>query len=470
MKIWQKICIYSIFLFLIIFNIAGFILIENSHNLSLKREIERGLSEHLSIYSGMQVSMYSVKDLFKQSNRFSGGIIYSLLRDYLYSFNNKDAYIEILNENNDIIFTNSKFNFKKDGEEFKNLFVDKRKYVIRDVHNKTFLFATNLLKVDDKSFKFSYIRDITYVYEDRKKAYTFFIKIDIMVSLILAIGMYILSKIITKPINTLIDSTKSIAGGNFSQRMLLNSNDEIGILAKNFDEMTDKIEEKINELKKNSQQKQRFIDNLTHEIKTPLTSIIGYSDLLRFTRYNEEIFSKGLNHIFREGKRLESLSFKMMKLTMLKKEEFKMKKENIKEILYEIKYSLDIKLNNKNIDLIILGENCELLVEKDLIKILILNLIDNAIKASCYNSKIYLNTYKNKNIVIEVKDEGIGISKEEIENIFDPFYMVDKSRSKNNNGFGLGLSICREIADIHKANLKVDSELKKGTSVKVIFE
>ncbi|MEJ8554063.1 sensor histidine kinase [Tepidibacter sp. Z1-5] len=469
MKFWKKIFTYHFILFIIIFNLGGVFLIESMHSLSLDREIERGLSEHLSIYSGMKlIGKYRLN----YDEKFNKDMLRITMKDFLKSFHDQKIYIEILDRYNNTVFTNFDFRISKERDELKNPYIDKRKYVIRDVGDKTLLFITNELNVGGEQLKFTYVRDVTYIYEDRKKVYYFFIKLDIIISIILAFGTYILSKRITKPIDKLIDSIQIIENGNFSERVNIKSNDEIGVLSGHFNKMASVVEEKMNQLKKNIDEKQRFIDNLTHEIKTPLTSIIGYADFLRNTKYNEDAFSKGLNSIFKQGKRLEALSSKMMNLIVFKRENFVMKKENIKNILIEIKEFLKPKLENKNIELIISGQDMEILMEKDLIENLIINLIDNAIKASHYNSEINLKLYKNENSksVIEVKDEGIGIKADDLQNVFEPFYMADKSRKKLNGSAGLGLSICDEIAKIHKAKLSIESKFNIGTSVKIIFD
>ncbi|NWK72681.1 HAMP domain-containing protein, partial [Bacillus paramycoides] len=185
---------------------------------------------------------------------------------------------------------------------------DKRKYIIRDVENKTLLFVTSLININGEDLKFSYVRDVTYIYEDQKEQYNFYIRLSISITIILAIGMYMLSRYITRPIEKLINITQIVSKGNYSKRVEIDSKDEIGILAENFNEMAAAVEQKISELEMKAAEKQRFIDNLTHELKTPLTSIIGYADFLRLTAYNEQIFIEGLNHIFKEGKRLEELS------------------------------------------------------------------------------------------------------------------------------------------------------------------
>lgn len=467
MKFWKKIFVYSLALFLIIFNIGGIFLLENSHNLSLDREIERGLSEHSSIYSGVKMI---IKDRKTYSQVFEKNILGIMMKRYLESSNDEKIYIEILDKDNNEIFSNIDMKIEGERVELKNPLVDRRRYIIRDVGEQTFLYITNLLKLEEGDLKFSYVRDITYLYEDRKKQYYFFIQLEFISFVLLAVGMYFLSKYITKPIHKLINATKIITNGSYSQIVNIHTDDEVGILASNFNQMATAVEEKINELEKNAHEKQRFIDNFTHEIKTPLTSIIGYADFLLATKYNEEIFVKGMNHILNEGKQLEKLSIKMMDLVLLKKEDFDMKKENLEDILFEIKETVTPKLESKNIDLNIYG-NGQALVERDLIKTLIGNLIDNAIKASHNNSKIDSKLYKNdgNQTVLEIKDKGIGIDKEDLEKVIEPFYMVDKSRTRKNNGAGLGLSICAEISKIHKATIEIESKINYGTVVRIIF-
>lgn len=471
MKLRQKIFINFLILFLLVFNLGAIIIIQNTHNISLGREIDRGLTEHLSIDSGMKAILSINKDKQNNYNEKDDAILNPIIKAYLSSFNNKDISIELLDGNNNKIFDNININISGEREELENPLLDKRQYIIRDIDEKTYLFVTNLMNIGYKDFKFSYIRDISQTYKDRINQYLFFLQVDILIILLLIIGIYILSDRITKPINDLINSTQRIRKGNFSEKIVVNTKDEIGVLSENFNSMAEALEEKIKELEKNFQEKQRFIYNLTHELRTPLTSIIGYADFLRSTKYNEEIFLNGLNNIFQEGKRLESLSAKMMDLVLLKRENFEMKKENLHIILCEIKDFLKPKLKSKNIELVILAEELEVLVERDLIKNLIVNLIDNSIKASNGNSKIYLNLYKSKDlrIVLEVKDEGIGMGKEELTKVFEPFYMVDKSRTQSNNGAGLGLAICAEIAKIHKVEMKIESKFGEGTSIKITF-
>ncbi|WP_055666707.1 sensor histidine kinase [Desnuesiella massiliensis] len=470
MKFWQRIYLFSLILFILTFNFAGILLIEKIHNETLTREIDRCLSEHLSIYSGVNLSMpvYNTLKRYSRNTSSDDEILFNAINDYYKKYNDKNVYIEILDENKGNIFSNINFKLPDSREELKSLQIEKRQYIIKDIDNKSYIFISTPISVNNKIYPFTYIRNISQIFEERKNQYIFFLKLDLVASLLFMIFMYFISKYITKPIQKLIGATKRIAKGNFSEKVKINSKDELGILSENFNLMAEVVDEKINELERNNNEKQRFIDNLTHELKTPLTSIIGYSNLLRTTKYNEEIFIEGLDFIYKEGKRLEELSFKLMDLILLKKEEFKMKSESIKNITFEVKGALQPSLNKKNIKLMINGEDFEILMERDLIKVLLSNLTDNAIKASKVDSEIHININKDRSEV-EIKDDGIGISEEHIDKIFEPFYMVDKARTKANNGAGLGLAICKKILDIHNGRFQVESEVDKGTSIRLIF-
>jgi signal transduction histidine kinase len=287
----------------------------------------------------------------------------------------------------------------------------------------------------------------------------------------LVIVTILLSKFLVNPINKLIKSTKTIASGEFGERVQVSSQDEIGMLSKHFNDMADVVEDKINELQRAAEDKQHFIDNLAHELRTPLTSIIGYSDYLRTNQYNEEVFIDCLTFIYDAGKRLEKLSFTLMDLIMLRKDKFEIKAEKIKLLLTGIKNDLSYKLEEKNIELEIVCEELMIAVNESLIRILIANLVDNSIKASKIGSKIYIKAYKDgkDHVILEIKDNGIGIPKEEIDKIFEPFFMIDKSRERANGGVGLGLSLCAQIAKIHNAKISVDIKLGNGTNIKVKF-
>ncbi|AKA68986.1 HAMP domain-containing sensor histidine kinase [Clostridium scatologenes] len=473
MKFWEKIFLCTLAIFEIFFVSSSIYLINSNFKLNLNTEINSGISEQKRFCSFVESNLFLFK-IQKESNSYKTELdkqsIDSMISTYLNNFGKQDIYIEVIDNNNKVIFTNLSMNISDKREEL-NVQLNKVKYIIRDIDEKNYLFITKKINLDNNYYKISYVKDVSSIYKNKKYLLKLLLKLNILVCIILAAVTIALSKFIVNPINKLIKTTQKIAAGNFSERVNVISDDEIGLLSKNFNDMADVIEDKIGELKVASNDKQRFIDNLAHELRTPLTSIIGYADFLRTTKYDEETFINSLSYIYSEGKRLEKLAFKLMDLIVLRKEDFKKKSENTSELLIEIKNSMQPKLEEKDIHLEISAEDLNLLMDKELIMIMITNFIDNAIKASKIGDKIYLKAYKNSssNIILEVKDSGIGIPEEDISKVMEPFFMVDKSRARANNGVGLGLSLCVEITKIHNARIDIESKIGEGTTIKVIF-
>jgi len=164
------------------------------------------------------------------------------------------------------------------------------------------------------------------------------------------------------------------------------------------------------------------------------------------------------------------MSFKLMDLIYAKTQDVKLTPEKIMPIIVEAEKALLVKLKDKNIDLIIEGEDCILDMDKDLLKMALCNLVENAIKASTNNSKIYLKVSDSHNKTsISIVDWGSGMDKEHLDKIWQPFYVVDKARCRKNNGAGIGLSICKKIAEVHSADIIINSQLGRGTEVTIIF-
>ncbi len=474
MKFWQKIFLSTLIVFEIFFVPGSIYLINSSFRLNLDTDIQSGVSEQQRFCSSLESNLYLLK-VKDASDPEAVGIdkqsIDSMINTYLGNLSEQDIFLEVMDENNKVVYSNLKVSPAASRDEL-NISSGKVNYIIRDLGEKTYLFVTGRISLDNNCYKVSYAKDISGIYNNKNSLLSLLLRLNILISVVLVSVTIILSIYIVKPINKLIKSTRLIAGGNFSERVKVRSNDEIGLLSENFNSMAAVVEEKIHQLERASEDKQRFIDNLAHELRTPLTSIIGYADYLRTNKYDEETFINSLSFIYDEGKRLEKLAIKLMDMIVLRKEDFQLKEGSLEEIFTDIKNSFIPKLKVKNIELEILTENISILMDRDLMKILISNLVDNAVKASGSGDKIILNSYRNNesNIIVEVKDTGIGISEDDLPRVFEPFFMSDKSRSRANGGAGLGLSLCAEIAKIHDAEIKIKSKPGEGTTVKLIFK
>ncbi len=288
---------------------------------------------------------------------------------------------------------------------------------------------------------------------------------DFVVLAISSIVIAVFSKFLTKPIEELNNVTKKISSGDFKERVSVKANDEIGELANSFNKMAEEIENKINSLNLSIKQKDDFISGFSHEIKTPMTAIIGYSDLLRLKNYDDEVRIPALNYIYSESKRLEELSYKLLSLMEISEDKIEFKVLNIKDFIEKTckKIILD------NIDLKLDLEEAKVKIDENLLEVVMRNLIQNAKKADPKDNCIYV---MGKNIenryIVSVIDNGIGIPKEHIKRVTEDFYMVDKSRSRKNGGTGIGLSLCKKILEFHNSKINIESEENLGT--RVFFE
>lgn len=244
--------------------------------------------------------------------------------------------------------------------------------------------------------------------------------------------------------------------------------DEISELASDFNQMAEQVEEKMAELSDTARQKEDFAANFAHELKTPLTSVIGYADMLYQRDLPREEVKNAAGYILNEGMRLESLSLKLMDLFVLNKQNFFLEQMSVREMFQDIGQGIEPVCVKNGVSLQMDIGNGNVEADYDLFKTMILNLADNAIKADCKELNIY-GRQDREHYRIQIKDDGKGIPPQELSRITEAFYMVDKSRARKQHGAGLGLALAAKIAEIHKAKLEIDSDGQTGTQVSIVF-
>lgn len=198
-----------------------------------------------------------------------------------------------------------------------------------------------------------------------------------------------------------------------------------------------------------------------HELKTPLTTMIGYADLLRSRKLDTEKHLMAANYIYTEGRRLEAMSLRLLDIIVAGKKEARLSLIPT-ELIFD--YLAELYADRTDFIFLFEYEKENVLAELNLLKTVLINLIDNAAKASDSGGAIEINGVQTKNgYRFCVKDHGIGIPEDELHKITKAFYMVDKSRSRQNNGAGLGLALCSQILNIHGSSLLIESEPGKGS-------
>lgn len=311
------------------------------------------------------------------------------------------------------------------------------------------------------------MRDVTGVFRERALGFSVYRRVT---ALMLAFGTFIMHGIaswLTRPIRLLTRATRRMAEGEYSYRAKKVSEDELGQLTLDFNRMANTLEDNIARLEEELQAREDFVAAFAHELKTPLTAIIGYADMLRSHRLDEEKSFLSANYIYTEGKRLEAMSFRLLEIMVTRHGEPKLQNVNVNPLF---QYLYDMYVTNKTMQFRWKCDKGIVRAEPNLIQSVLMNLIDNACKASEPGSVIEIKgkAYKGK-YRFSVRDYGMGIPKKEQEKITKPFYMVDKSRSRSRNGAGLGLALCVEILTLHKSRLEIDSEPGKGTCMSFVL-
>lgn len=463
MKFRWKIFYLCIAIYLITLTITGIIITENNYYNTLNKEVSRSLKEQNNIYSNT-ILYLTVSQ--QQNNEYVS--INNYGQRIVDMFQDEDSFVEIFDSTQKLVAPRSeKFDIERK-DELESALSGKRNYILRFINNKHYLFINQGMTLNGQSLVLTYIKDITEIDNQRIEGYKFFCEIGIIGLIFIAVITGIISKIMMKPIEDLSKASINIASGNYKDRVTVKGKGEIATLAVQFNIMAEQVEEKVTELERESEKRQKFIDNLTHELRTPLTSIIGYAELFMKIKYNQDTFNKGLGYIYSEGNRMLKLINTLMKMIIAREDPFEIKNHSVIKVLNEVKDIIRIKAQNKNIDIKIEGEDMELSFDKDMLISVLVNLVDNSIKASNFGSTIVIGVNNNKKYIF-VKDYGKGIEKKEIDRILDPFYRVDKSRSRKEGGVGLGLALCNEIIKKHNAKLEIESEVNKGTIVKIIF-
>ena len=249
---------------------------------------------------------------------------------------------------------------------------------------------------------------------------------------------------------------------------------------KSIDEVREDVETwamqrkaEIDVLIQNEAFRKEFLQNLSHELKTPIFAIQGYVDtLLGGALHNETVNTKFLQSASRNVDRLVNLIDDLDEISRLESGQLKLNKKNfiIQEQLKDVYDSLFLKAKEKNIRCII-KKGCEfpltVYADKEKIKQVLINLVDNAIKYSNQNDVIEASVYNvdGKNVLIEISDEGVGIPDEHLPRIFERFYRTDLARSRKEGGSGLGLSICKHIIEAHGQTIHVRSKMDVGTTI-----
>lgn len=469
MKLWTRVYMLTLPLALAVLLGVSAVLIVASYNQMMEREYARALGEHAMLTSALTSYIDATQTSFaEQDKALRERVLAAAVNSYGRYYTDSDAAITITDEDGQALYggmtdeewSASGLSPKQDGS---------REYVVRKVSGRSLLYVSGwvdtgwLLKVD-------YLRDISGPVE-QIRAFARWIALYMLgAEAVLMIGLYLLTNTALRPIKRLTAHSRALVAGAYEARIEAGE-DEVGELARALNELAGAVEDRIRELERAANDRDMFIANLAHEMKTPMTTILGYAGLLERTLLSEAQQAQAIEAIRLEGARLEALSLKLLELFRLRGgDALNITRTDIPALFEQVRASLALKLTQAGLVLKIDARvrNCPL--DADLMHALLMNLVDNAIKASPPGGEIWLTARSEPGgASFEVEDFGFGIDGDELERVTQPFYMADKARSRAQNGAGLGLTLCEAIAKAHGGRMEIHSLPGEGTRAKVIL-
>ncbi len=347
-----------------------------------------------------------------------------------------------------------------------------QKVLMLEQSDHKYIVVLNQLTKPYEQYKFCYAYEISALETTSKRLVRMAIGVDFVMLLLMGSVLCIFLGKLTKPLTSLQRYAAQIASGSYGERLEIKGKDEVADLARQFNEMSLKIQEQMEALKEESEKKQRLIDNMAHEFRTPLTSISGYAQYLQMAALSEEEKAESLEYIITETKRLQKLSQTILYMADLRTEgntkALEIEKIEVHNLLNQIKILFSGQKQYEKIALKSMTNVEFILGNQPMVEGLLINLIENGMRACKEEGQVSLSILEvDQKIQIQVKDNGIGMSKEEIQKIQEPFYRIDKARSRKMGGVGLGIALCYQIVDLHRGQIKYESELGKGTCVTI---
>ena len=467
MKFRYKVLIINMIVISICLGTVGYLMILKNFNLALDQQIENSVEENNLFQASIEYELLNIMN----NNAYSSNILMEKLTqagENVYtniSSNDSNLYVAYTGS---IIYSSSQLSCTD--ELWSSVDVGKKTYTINKVDDSYFICVSSCTLLMDEKLNIINQRDITSIYTMMEQQTGYYNILLIVVLVVCSVFMYILSTLLTKPLEKLQKASESFGKGDYEVRVSIRSKDEVGQLADTYNVMADSVVEHMDELKNMVTRQEQFVADFTHELKTPMTSIIGYADTLRSRDLTKEQQMMAASYIFSEGQRLEAMSMKLFEFIYTKQHSITPKKLNTKKLMTEVVSSINPLYEDKNVTLTTNMCNCYINGDLDLLKSAFINLLDNARKASQPGKEVVFScTEGDDAVTITVKDFGSGIPKEHLEKICDAFYMVDKSRSRKEGGAGLGLSLAALVFDAHKATMNIKSQLDKGTEFSIAF-
>ncbi len=416
MKAWKKAILVVIVIMSVVLAVSRYYSIKNNffyslHNISSVQNRNQNLLEKYMLETNI------IKNIQEGTE-----VTYETITEYLKSLNqymeDNSELVALYTEDHERLYSTIE---DIDKIDISSLLTERQSnFALRKIKDKHYMLFSSYWSINNKKLYVINAYDVTNIYEERDRQLKETLAKDMGILSATSIIIFIFAKLVTNHV------------------------------------------EKLNLLVK---QREDFINGFTHELKTPMTVIMGYADMLRLKKCDEEISQKALNYIYSESKRLEKLSFKLMELMSLTEEKLELEKIEVDSFINNFIDNEDFNLTENELELDV--EKYYIKGDKELLEVVIRNLVENANKAEPKDHKIYIRgeILDNRKYRVSVVDMGKGIPKEHISRVTEDFYMVDKSRSRSTGGTGIGLSLVKKILEFHNSSIHIKSKEGEGTIV-----
>lgn len=461
MKLSWKLFFLTTPIFILFLTLSGSWVIQDSFQRSLNQEIRRCMAENQLFQNSYELTRHSLSQ-----QQLEQATVEGIVESFYRHEGQGDTGTRIYDGSGEILYQDTGVQIPHTIREYLTG-ENNTGYELVKWNGKTYLVVMGIT-----SFQ-QYIEttaDISGLFAGRSEMYARY-RISMLFVCLAAGGlMLVIIFAVMRNVRTLSENVRKFAGGQYDVRACVKSHDEVGMLAEDFNWMADSMSVQMEKLQNEVERQEEFTSAFAHELKTPLTSIIGYADTLRQIDLSKEETDMCANYIFHQGKRLQALSYKLLEMMMVGRQGIPQKEISVPAFLQEVADTVRPSLEENGITLEIEAQPGRIFGDADLLSTVFINFLDNARKASESGQYIRISgSQRGTGYIIAVEDEGRGIPKEALSRITEAFYMVDKSRSRKEGGAGLGLALCRKILEMHKALWKIESEPGRGTKITVCF-
>lgn len=454
----------TLLLFLLFFNTAILLVSVFTLRGALRAQKDRCLAEHYIIAASLLKDLQALQESAQGEESIS-----ELMRSYTYFTQDKKMSLALYQEGRRI-FVDAKAGGDLPEMVDMSILKDETRTISFHGREQAFLLVTGRLPEPCQEYVLVCVYNMGEPVALWKQMKNTLYYTGVLFSMGLAICLLLLLNRIFRPLRQISEASTAIAAGNYENRLMVPGNDELGDMARSFNHMAEEVEKQMEALREASQQKQRFIDNFAHELRTPLTAIYGYAEYLQKAAVTEADKLAATQYIMSECRRMQKMAYQLLDLAMLRAEKTTWELVEVSALLLAVENTLRGKAVEKGVDL-----RCERQIDRmygnrELLESLLMNLTDNAIKACGVNGIVMVKACElNGDKLLEVWDNGKGMTAEQLAHAKEAFYRADKARSRQEGGAGLGLSICEQIAALHDAKLEFFSKLGEGTRVRVLF-